>query len=526
MWAPMEHFKRAIFISVLTAFVVSMLYACNRGKDASVDATEIKSIVATKYGKFVGKKQEGIIAFKGIPYAKSPVGELRWKEPINLEPGDRTFEAFEYGKVAIQVPASSELSSFTSQGENCLTLNVWTSDITAKGKPVMVFIHGGSYGWGGATDPIYDGQNFVQRRNDVILVTIQYRLNILGFMDVQDLGGEEYANSANLGLLDQIKALQWVKENIAGFGGDPGNVTIFGESCGGGSVSLLMTMPEAKGLFHKVISQSGAVNLSQSKANKNTLRKFLEVSGKSTMKDILAIGEEEMRFINFKMEDAYSFPVRDGKLIPKDPYRTIQSGSAEGVKLLIGTNANEWNYWKQEMPDFENNFPIRWEALAKNLNSPEINKYMRLRKEKSRLEQSLDLANDIGFRIPSILMAEDQSGHGDTYMYYFKWPSSIEGMGACHAVELAFVFHNISGPATIYTGPNPPEALADMIQDAWVNFAKTGNPGIEGVAWPKYDKKTRATMFIDKDKWEVVSDPGSEDRKLLEDICRKNIDLH
>jgi para-nitrobenzyl esterase len=244
------------------------------------------------------------------------------------------------------------------------------------------------------------------------------------------------------------------------------------------------------------------------------------------MKDILAIGEEEMRLINFKMEDSYSFPVRDGELIPKDPYKAIQSGSAEGVKLLIGTNADEWNYWKQEIPDFKNNFPIRWEALAKSLGSPELKQYMSLRKGKSRLEKSLDLANDIGFRIPSILMTEDQSGHGDTYMYYFKWPSSIEGMGACHAVELAFVFHNVSGPATIYTGPNPPEALADMIQDAWVNFAKTGNPGIKGVAWPKYDKKTRATMFIDKDKWEVVSDPGSEDRKLLEDICRKNIDLH
>jgi para-nitrobenzyl esterase len=123
-------------------------------------------------------------------------------------------------------------------------------------------------------------------------------------------------------------------------------------------------------------------------------------------------------------------------------------------------------------------------------------------------------------------MAEDQSGHGDTYMYFFKWPSSIGGMGACHAVELAFVFHNVSGPATIYTGPNPPKGLADMVQDAWVNFAKTGNPGTDRVKWPKYDKKTRATMFIDKDKWETVNDPGSEDRKLLEDICRKNIDLH
>lgn len=481
--------------------------------------------VETIYGKYMGKKDEfGGISFKGIPYAKPPIGDLRWKAPANLEPSDKIFEAYEYGKVAIQVPTYSEKASYSLQGEDCLLLNIWTSDIYAKNKPVMVFIHGGAFGWGGTTDPLYDGQNFVRRRNDIILVTIQYRLNNLGFLDLSSIGGKEYEDSANLGLLDQIQALKWVKENIANFGGDPNNVTIFGESCGGTSVTLLMTMPKAKGLFQKVIAQSGCINITQSESNREILAKFLEVSGKNTIKELLAMGEEEMRYVNFRMEELYNLPIRDGRLIPKDPYQEIIKGCAKGIKLLIGSNADEWNYWKQEIPDFDENFPQRWEKVMAEVDSAIMEKFLSLRKGASRIRKVLDFANDIVFRLPAIIMAENQSKHADTYMYYFKQPSAIEGMGACHAVELAYVFYNLN--ATIFTGENPSKLLADRIHDAWVNFATTGNPSTENTVWPKYDKETRTTMIIDADKWEVINDPGAEDRKLLQDFCRNKIDLH
>ncbi len=482
-----------------------------------------------KTGVYFGKKIEGIHVFKGIPYAKPPVGALRWKPPVKLEESPEIIEAYEFGKVAIQEPVYSEQASYTAQGEDCLTMNIWTSDFDVP-KAVMVFIHGGAFGWGGATDPIYDGLNFVKRRNDVVLVTLQYRLNNLGFMSLAELGGAEYADSGNLGLLDQIQALEWIRENIAYFGGDPENVTIFGESCGGCSVTLLMAMASAKGLFHKVIAQSGCINITQSKSNKSVLDKFLEVSKRSSMDELLEIGEEEMRYINFKMEGLYDFPIRDGRLIPVDPYEAIQKGCADGVKLLIGTNENEWNYWKQEIPEFELNFPPRWECLIDELKEEfqpdKIDRYISLRNDKSRLDVILDFANDIGFRIPAVIMAEKQSGHADTYMYYFKEPSKIEGMGACHAVELAYVFQNFDGMAAIYTGPGPSRELAAQVQDAWVNFAISGDPGTDSISWPKYETTSRATMFIENGNWQVVNDPGSEDRVLLEDICRIKLDLH
>ena len=220
--------------------------------------------VKCRNGTFVGKRQDSVLCFKGVPFAKPPVAELRWKAPQPIEDGEGVFEAYYNGKTPIQTEWETEMASYYPQGEDCLYLNMWVNenDKTAR-KPVMVF---GSYGWGGTADPLYDGLNFVKKQSDIVLVSVGYRVGLMGFVDFSSVeGGEAFPDAPNLGLLDQIEALRWVQKNISGFGGDPDNVTIFGESAGGGSVSLLPMIPSAKGLFRRVIAESGSVALTFSK---------------------------------------------------------------------------------------------------------------------------------------------------------------------------------------------------------------------------------------------------------------------
>ena len=210
-------------------------------------------------GIFLGKENEDIISYKGIPFARPPIKNLRWKPPLDCEDSDNIFEAYHFQKSPIQSETPGEDASYYEISEDCLYLNIWKYNDEQKNKPVMVFIHGGDFGWGGTVDPLYDGHNFVKNHNDIILVTITYRLSILGFLDLTLIkGGEDYKESPNLGLLDQIQALKWINKNIENFGGDKNNVTIFGESAGGSSVTLLPLINGTKRLFKRIISQSGS----------------------------------------------------------------------------------------------------------------------------------------------------------------------------------------------------------------------------------------------------------------------------
>ena len=244
-------------------------------------------------GTFVGKKTEdGILIFKGIPFAKPPVGALRWKKPRLAGHDTGVYEAYYNGKSPIQTEWETERASYYPQGEDCLYLNIWVNTAnTEKNKTVMVFFHGGSYGWGGTADPIYDGTNFVRANPDIIMVTVGYRTGLMGFVDFSDVpGGEDYPDAPNLGIWDQIAALRWVKKNIRSFGGNPDAVTIFGESAGGGSVSLLPITPAARGLFRRVIAESGSVALTYSKKEcRNFTEKLLKESGARTMDDLMAL---------------------------------------------------------------------------------------------------------------------------------------------------------------------------------------------------------------------------------------------
>lgn len=303
-------------------------------------------------GIFVGKQEGDLLVFRGIPYAEPPVGPLRWKDPVPAKDGQAIREAYYYGKSPIQTEWPSEVGSYYPQAEDCLTLNVWTNRRgPSAGKTVMVFFHGGSYGWGATSDPIYDGHNLVQKFPDLVLVTVEYRIGIMGFIDFSEVpGGEAYPTSGNLGLLDQACGLRWVHRNIAAFGGDPENVTIFGESAGGGSAALLPLMKETRGLFRRAIAESGSVALTFSRQEcRNLTARLLKYSKCGSMQELLALSEAELMKVNEKLNFYNNFPERDGVVLPEDLYGAWDNPALKGVDFMTGTNADETRYWIDEM---------------------------------------------------------------------------------------------------------------------------------------------------------------------------------
>lgn len=482
--------------------------------------------VGTQNGTYVGKEENGVLTYKGIPYAKPPIGELRWKAPVEVDKSSKVFEAYYYGKSGIQTKTETERASYYEQGEDSLSLNIWASpDSPAALRPVMVYIHGGSYGWGGTSDPMYDGQSFVQAHPDVILVTINYRIGIMGFVDFSSVpGGEGYSDSRNLGILDQIMALKWIKQNIANFGGDTSNVTVFGESAGGGSVSVLLATPAAKGLFSRAIAQSGSIALTYGKGEcLNLTQMLMQKSGASTMSDLLALSEDQLKVLNEDLNDYNCFPTRDGKLIPEDLYMAYEQGAGRDVDLLIGTNADEARYWIGEIGGlltYNLMFPILFEnnvALISKEDKKYVNSFMNMQSGKS-IWKTTEFYNEVMFRVPAILQAQSHANNGgNTYMYYWTYPSAIKNYGAAHAVELAYVFNNLD--ETIYTGNNINKELATTVQEMWVNFAKMGNPSTSALEWPPYNQKTRTTMVLGSES-HVEGDILSEQRETIQPLMK------
>lgn len=481
-------------------------------------------------GTFVGKNNEGIVAFRGVPFAMPPTGKLRWKDPVLAEESNGVFEAFHNAPTAIQTELESERASYYKQSEDCLYLNVWTANgFAAQKRPVMVFIHGGNYGWGGTADPMYDGHNFVKEYPDVVLVTIAYRLGIMGFMDFSEVpGGEEYSTCGNLGLLDQICALQYIQKNIESFGGDPSNVTIFGESAGAGSVSLLPLIPAAKGLFARVIAESGSVALTYSREECLPLTKlFMREAGAATMADLCAMTEEQLMEVNKKLDDCNNFPERDGVVIPVDPYAAYENGDEHPVDMIIGSNADELRYWIYDIGSIFKYWLLSHSMLRttmKLLEEPErerVKKFLRLQKKqgmKKRLWRVTELYNELLFRLPAVRQARSHVSHGNrVFMYYWNYPSAIPYLKACHAVELSYVFNNLND--NIYTGESADPKLAASVQRMWVNFARNGDPSTEDVKWEAYSDDPKNTAILG-DRISVEKDWKERERECLDPLLR------
>ena len=487
-------------------------------------------------GIFVGKESNGVVAFKGIPYAEQPIGNLRWKEPVPAEDSEKIYEAYYFGKSPIQSKWVSEVASYYEQGEDCLYLNVWTNgNNSSKDKTVMVFFHGGSYGWGGTSDPIYDGQNLVEKYDDIILVTVGYRTGIMGFIDLSSVeGGDTYETSGNLGLLDQIEALRWIQKNISAFGGSPDNVTIFGESAGGGSVSLLPLIEGTDGLFNRIIAQSGSIALTYSTEEcQNLTEMLLEETNCSNMQELLSLSTEELMKANEKLNDYNNFPERDGVVLPKDLYAAYASGVTANVDMLIGTNSDETRYWIREMGYYTDlidgmtiyslGLPIMYENDIGEISEADmqyVKSFMDLQKDK-KIWNITEFYNEILFRVPALKQAQlHASNGGNAFVYHWTYPGSDETVGACHAIELSYIFNNLH--ETIYTGNKVNEALANTAQDMWINFARTGNPSTDEIEWEAYNSDTKITMLLGE-KTEAVSNYKGEQAELIEPLLKYGI---
>ena len=479
-------------------------------------------------GIFVGVRDDALLEFKGIPYALQPTGDRRW-QVAKPEPDSRLVrEAKYFGHSAIQFRSENNAASLYPQGEDCLTLNVWTAadGMRQARRPVMVWIHGGSYVSNGSVNPRDWGDQFVKVHPEVVFVSINYRLGLLGFLDLSSLpDGKDFDRSGNLGILDQVEALRWVKRNIAAFGGDPDNVTIFGHSAGAGSVSILASIDEAQGLFKRAIMQSGSVAFTSSREDCQRLTKrVLDATGAKTVADLQALSQDEIVALNDEVGEFFRFPERDGNLIPEDPYSRFDGFNA-GIDMLIGSTADEAHYWIDAMggeEKFELAVQLWYRYIAMSLDSVQRDNASRFLDvvPKGKPWPVVELLNDLMFRGPAIEMAQRHAASGGrTYMYYWTKALSDPIYGACHGTEVSYVLNT---GRQIKNGDRHNPFLAADVQRMWVNFAATGNPSTPTHYWPAYETTQRATMVLG-DNIMLENDPLSEQRKLIAPLMSEYI---
>ena len=490
----MSNLTRRDFIKMTSVAALAMAFPVN--VFAADDCT-----AKTRYGTFKGFVDEnGVKTWLGIPYAQPPVGKLRWQAPQPLKPTNKTFDAKKFGFRAVQIYDEKGISQMP-ESEDCLTLNIWTRG-AGKNLPVMFFIQGGAFAFESASDPLYYGNNFAAA-NDVVLVSFDYRMNVFGFMNFASIDSS-FEDSGYLALKDHVAALRWVKENIAAFGGNPDNITVFGESAGAVLTMLLTVTPGAKGLFDKAIPQSGSLFFyNEPQQSARLAEEFMEMNGAKNMRDLMKKSTDELKNVYTKLAEARGFsltdfmPTCDGKFLPRDPVQALKDGAARGIKILTGTTADEWRCF---LLAAENLFEIFREEPEKN--SPILARY------KAHTPQEIyrtwlngrpdnddtygDFATQLDWRVGQELTAEYQSAYDDVYYYLFSEQSPIEILRSCHAVDLPFTFNN---PDDLY--PNPPQNLVKKVQTTWTAFATTGNPNNETIPhWEKYSAGNRQTMEL------------------------------
>lgn len=495
--------------------------------------------VNTIYGVVEGTKEEDLDIYKGIPYAKAPVDELRWCPPQPPESWSGTRSCTEFSAACTQetFPEVIDMKIMDvpgPQSEDCLYLNVWSQHSEGEKRPVMLWIHGGGLGLGAASQPLYDGQHLA--RKGVVVVTINYRMGALGFLHLDTVTGGAIPATGNEGFLDQIAALEWVRDNILCFGGDPDNVTIFGESAGGWSVTALMAMPKAKGLFHKAIAQSGVSNAALSLEHAADLGKeFLgDVANDPNDADslraipadkVLSVGSSFVRSVEALLTgtgeaNRYHRAVIDGDILPASVLDSITAGSSSDVILLAGTTRDE-----MAAPVPPGASPEELEGIvsqsAYGIETKEmIELYRESRTKRLARVGDADVASAIStdamMRVPCIRLIEAQRQHQPAYHYIVTWatPAGDGAAGANHGIELGFVFgtHGIDQDHAMAFGDGPAASgLANAVMDAWTNFAKTGNPSSETLgSWPEYGE-SRATMMIGEQTY-VREAPFEEER--------------
>lgn len=484
-------------------------------------------------GRVRGVRRGDLCSFAGIPYGRAPVGDLRWRPPLPPEPWNNTRDAASFGPIAPQAAAvagitsPSDPSAAEAQSEDCLSLNVWTRDVpnrphntSGMGKPVLVWIHGGGYTSGSGSVFLYRGGALV-RNGDVVVVTLNYRLGALGFLGHRGLG-EPAGLVGNWGLHDQVAALTWVRDNIAVFGGDADNVTVFGESAGAMSIAALLGVPAARGLFRRAVIQSGGAHVHSVEQAEQSAERLVHTLGlpRCDREALVRVPADELVAATVQMSARRPDPgmlplpfqpVVDGRFLPEHPLRAVQTGASAGVDLLIGTNRDELTLFGLGNPallPLDDAGVVRWvERAAPDMpGAALVDAYRQVRNLRGETVTPTALwvaaGTDLVFRWPSLQLAAAQGVWGGrTFVYLFDWESPAFGglLGSCHALELPFVFGAVHVPAVqLFSGGGPEaERLSRQMQQAWLTFARDGDPSHEGLGqWRDWDPATRRTMIF------------------------------
>jgi para-nitrobenzyl esterase len=492
-------------------------------------------VVTTEYGRVVGVYSGGVAAFKGIPYAAPPLGRLRWRAPRPPEPWDGELDASRYGPIAPQPRAAISGDQPPTTSEDCLTLNVFAPRGAGDDLPVMVWIHGGAYYLGSSADPMFDGTGLA-RRGEVVVVTLNYRVGALGYLDFSSFATHDEPFESNLGQRDQMAALEWVQRNIAAFGGDPARVTVFGESAGGGAITTLMTTPSAADLFGGAIVESAPVGSVYSRERaRGFAERFLGIVNVSA-RNIGLLRSLPVETLTDACETLVQSnplsspgtiavaPVVDGELVPEYPLDAFRSGAALRVPMLIGTNRHEAQLFKLMRSPILPTTARGIDAMVENLGLREALAIPRAYRGYPSRAAALHISTDAAFRMPSIWAAAAHSEYAPTWMYEFDYvPPVLKalGLGAVHGSELPYVWGNKPGnplAAVPLGGTKWAAQIAERIQSRWLEFAHTHEPNPPGIEpfWPRYDTKTRSTLMINRSD-RIVDDPGYTQRRVWGD---------